>query len=59
MRANDDAKVPVARYRIYRRHFIFFRMSRHALLEIKPEVTAEGLEKLIGTSPLDRAYVLD
>jgi hypothetical protein len=27
-------------------------MSRHAFLEIKPEVTAEGLEKLIGTSSL-------
>jgi hypothetical protein len=50
VRANDDAKVPVARYHIYRRHFAFFRMSRHAFLEIKPEVTAEGLEKLLGTS---------
>jgi len=27
---NGDAKVPVAQYHIYRRHFVF-RMSRHAL----------------------------
>jgi hypothetical protein len=33
-------------------------MSQHAFLEIKPEVTAEGLEKLIGTSSLHHAYVL-
>jgi hypothetical protein len=56
VRANDDAKVPVAQYHIYRRHFVFFRMSRHAFLEINPEVTAEGLEKLIGASSLDHAY---
>ncbi|KAI0271811.1 hypothetical protein BGY98DRAFT_922720 [Russula aff. rugulosa BPL654] len=47
VRANDDAKVPVAQYHIYRRHFVFCRMSRHAFFEIKPEVTVEGLEKLI------------
>ncbi|KAF8506524.1 hypothetical protein F5888DRAFT_1790993 [Russula emetica] len=41
VRANDDANVSVAQYHIYRRHFIFFRMSRHAFLEIKPEVTAK------------------
>jgi hypothetical protein len=58
VRTNDDAKVPVAQYHIYRRHFVFFRMSRHAFLEIKPEVTAEGLEKLIGTSSLHHVYVL-
>jgi hypothetical protein len=33
-------------------------MSRHAFLEIKPEVTAEGLENLIGTSTLHHAYAL-
>ena len=33
-------------------------MSRHAFLEIKPEVTVEGLEKLIGTSSLYHTYVL-
>src|SRR6266576_4134509 len=58
VRADDDAKVPVAQYHIYRRHFVFFRMSQHAFLEIKPEVTAEGLEKLIGMSSLHHAYDL-
>ena len=58
MRENDDAKVPVAQYHIYRRHFVFFRMSRHAFLEIKPEVTVEGLEKLIGTSSLRCMFLL-
>jgi hypothetical protein len=58
VRANDDAKVPVAQYHIYRRHFFFFRMSRHAFLEIKPEVTVEGFEKLIGTGSLHHANVL-
>jgi len=47
VQANDDTKVPVAQYHIYRRYFVFFRMSRHAFLEIKPEVTVEGLEKVI------------
>lgn len=58
VRANDDAKVPVARYRIYRRHFVFFRVSRHAFLEIKPEVTVEGLEKVIGMSLFHHVYAL-
>lgn len=58
MRADDDAKVPVAQYHIYRRHFVFFRMSRHAFLEIKPEVTVEGLEKVIGTSSVQHTYGL-
>ena len=58
VRANDDAKVLVAQYHTYRRHFVFFRMSRHAFLEIKPEVTTEGLEKLIGTSSLGHTFFL-
>ena len=58
MQANDDAKVPVARYRIYRRHFVFFRVSRHAFLEIKPEVTVESLEKVIGMSLFHHVYAL-
>ena len=35
-------------------------MSRHAFLEIEPvsQVTADGLEKLIGTSSLHHAHVL-
>jgi len=57
VRANDDAKVPVAQYHIYRRHFVFFCMSRHAFLETKPEVTVEGLEKLIGTSSFRRMFL--
>jgi hypothetical protein len=56
VRANDDAKVPVAEY--YRRYFVFFRMPRHAFLEIKPEATVEGLEKVIGTNSLHHTYAL-
>jgi hypothetical protein len=55
---NDDAKLPVALYHIYRRHFFFFRMSRHAFLEIKPEVTVEGLERVIGMSSFHHMYAL-
>jgi hypothetical protein len=55
VRADDEAKVPVAQYHIYRRHFIFFRMSRHAFLKIKTEVTVEGLEKMIGMSSVYHA----
>lgn len=58
MRTDDDAKVPVAQYHIYRRHFVFFRMSRHAFLEIKPEVTLKGLEKVIGTVSVHHMYGL-
>jgi hypothetical protein len=58
VRTNDDAKVPVAQYHIYRRHFVFFRMSRHAFLEIKPDVTAGGLERVIGTDLLYYTYAL-
>ena len=56
IRTNDDAKAPVAQYHIYRRHFFVFRMSRHAFLEIKPEATVEGLDKLIGRGLHRRAY---
>ena len=56
MRANDDPKVPVAEY--HRRYFVFFRMPRHAFLEIKPEVTVEGLEKVIGTNSLHHTHAL-
>ncbi|KAH8987395.1 hypothetical protein EDB86DRAFT_3065752 [Lactarius hatsudake] len=30
VKADDDAKVPLVQYQIYRRHFLAFRMSRHA-----------------------------
>lgn len=33
-------------------------MSRHAFLEIKPEVTLEGLEKVIGTVSVHHMYGL-
>ncbi|KAI9455906.1 hypothetical protein BJY52DRAFT_1151366 [Lactarius psammicola] len=47
VKADDDAKVPLVQYHIYRRHFLAFRMSRHAFLEIKPEAMTEGLDKMI------------
>jgi hypothetical protein len=56
VRANDDPKVPVAEY--HRRYFVFFRMPPHAFLEIKPEATVEGLEKVIGTNSLHHTYAL-
>ena len=48
MKADDEAKVPLVQYHVYRRHFLAFRMSQHAFLDIKPEVMTEGLDKLIG-----------
>jgi hypothetical protein len=33
-------------------------MSRHAFLEIKPEETVEGLEKVIGMSSFHHMYAL-
>jgi hypothetical protein len=45
---DSDAKVPLVQYHIYRRHFLAFRMSQHAFLDIKPEAMTEGLDKLIG-----------
>ncbi|KAI0059508.1 hypothetical protein BV25DRAFT_1808942 [Artomyces pyxidatus] len=46
IRADDDQKVPLAKYHTYRRHFFVFRMSRHAFLEVKSEAT-EAMDKLI------------
>jgi hypothetical protein len=44
VRADDGAKVPLAvvEYHIYRRHFLAFRMSPHAFLEIMSEVMAQA-----------------
>ena len=56
MKADDDAKVPLVQYNIYHRHFLAFRMSQHAFLDIKPEVMTEGLDKLIGECHFSRAY---
>jgi len=46
VKADDEDKVPLVKYHPHRRHFFIFRMSRHASLEIKPELT-EALDKLI------------
>ncbi len=49
VKADDEEKVPVAEFHPHKRHFLVFRMSRHAYREIKPlpEVTS-ALERLIG-----------
>lgn len=51
VKADDDQKTPVADFHPHKRHFLVFRMSRHAYIEVKPmpEVT-DSLEKLIGES---------
>jgi len=46
VRADDEDGDPLVSYHPHRRHFFFFRMSRHAWLEIKPEAT-EAMERLI------------
>ena len=51
VKADGDDQSPVAEFHPHKRHFLVFRMSKHAYLEIKPlpEVT-NALEKLIGES---------
>ena len=51
MKADDDQKTPIADFHPHKRHFLVFRMSQHAYIEVKPvpEVT-DSLEKLIGES---------
>ena len=51
MKADDEDQTPVAEFHPHKRHFMVFRMSKHAFFEIKPipEVT-EALERLIGES---------
>lgn len=46
---DGDDETSVAEFFPHRRHFLVFRMSKHARLEVKPqpEVT-EALERLIG-----------
>ncbi|KAF8134472.1 hypothetical protein EV363DRAFT_1323612 [Boletus edulis] len=44
--ADDEEKVPIAEYHPFKRHFLVFRMSERAWLEVKPEATA-ALEKII------------
>ena len=47
IRANSDNKEPLVIKHKHKRHFFVFRMSKHAWLEIKPEI-AESLEMVIG-----------
>lgn len=48
VKADDDQKTPIADFHPHKRHFLVFRMSQHAYIEVKPvpEVT-DSLEKLI------------
>ncbi|KAJ6608409.1 hypothetical protein B0H10DRAFT_1815824 [Mycena sp. CBHHK59/15] len=48
IRCDDVARVPVAVYHPYKRHFFVWRMSKHASLEVKPQM-AKYLERLIAT----------
>ena len=47
IRANSENKDPLVIKHKHKRHFFVFRMSKHAWLEIKPEVV-ESLEQVIG-----------
>jgi len=46
VRVDSDSKEPLAVRYPHQRHFVVFRMSKHAYLEIKPEL-AESIEELI------------
>ncbi|KAI0074434.1 hypothetical protein K474DRAFT_1601482 [Panus rudis PR-1116 ss-1] len=48
VKADDDEQTPIAEFHPHKRHFLVFRMSKHAYLEVKPlpEVTS-ALERLI------------
>jgi hypothetical protein len=46
VRADTDDKTPIAVKHKHKRHFWVFRMSKHAWLEIKPDVV-ETLDALI------------
>ncbi|KAH7911023.1 hypothetical protein BJ138DRAFT_36989 [Hygrophoropsis aurantiaca] len=46
VKADDEEKVPIAEYHPFRRHFMVWRMSQRAWLEVKPEASA-ALEKII------------
>jgi hypothetical protein len=47
VRCDDVGKLPVVTYHPYKRHLGFWRMSKHAMLEIKPQLF-DDLERLIG-----------
>jgi len=46
VRANSEDKTPLVNYYPHKRHFFIMRMSKHAYLEIKPDVV-ENLDSLI------------
>ncbi|KAF8210645.1 hypothetical protein K438DRAFT_1570403 [Mycena galopus ATCC 62051] len=48
IRIGDDARLPIVIYRPYKRHFGVWRMSKHAALEIKPQII-QSLERLIAS----------
>ncbi|KAJ7187956.1 hypothetical protein C8R46DRAFT_5653 [Mycena filopes] len=48
IRCGEDTGLPVVMYHPYKRHLFVWRMSKHATLEIKPEVIKD-LERLIAS----------
>ncbi|KAJ7320855.1 hypothetical protein DFH08DRAFT_713618 [Mycena albidolilacea] len=48
VRCDDVGKLPVVTYHPYKRHLGFWRMSKHAMLEIKPQLF-DDLERLIAS----------
>ena len=50
IRADTEDKAPLVVLHPHKRHFLVFRMSKHAFLEIKPEVV-ESLDALISQYP--------
>ena len=49
IRADSENKEPLVIKHKHKRHFFVFRMSKHAWLEVKPEVV-ESLEAIISKS---------
>ncbi|KAL0957128.1 hypothetical protein HGRIS_003220 [Hohenbuehelia grisea] len=49
IKADDEEKNPLVKYHHYKRHLFVWRMSRHAWLEVKPEMS-DSMEKIIGKS---------
>ncbi|KAJ7123083.1 hypothetical protein C8R44DRAFT_831510 [Mycena epipterygia] len=47
IRCGDDTRLPVVTYHRYKRHLFVWRMSKHATLEIKPQI--KSLERLIAS----------
>ncbi|KAJ7853592.1 hypothetical protein B0H13DRAFT_1642859 [Mycena leptocephala] len=48
IRCGDDSRLPLVVYHRHKRHFGFWRMSKHATLEIKPQIF-KSLERLIAS----------